>query len=65
MNREDMMTLEGLVDRYSLLDVIEALAEMTSEKADHLRTNWQDERGARAWERDSRILQSASGRIGK
>lgn len=43
--------LETLVDRHGLPQVLEALAMVCSAKADHLRTNWQDDGPqARAWD---------------
>jgi len=42
--------LESLVDTHTLSTVCEALAFMCSEKADHVRTHWQDEPLAHNWE---------------
>ena len=50
MNKEDMNTLESLIDKYSLDDVLSAIREICLDKADHLRTNWQDEQSAKYWE---------------
>lgn len=49
MKAEDKTTLEGLVDQYNLDNVVGALAEICFEKAEHVRTNWQDAYGARKW----------------
>lgn len=43
--------LEGLVDRWTLTDVLEQLARVCGEKAEHLRSNWQDNESARVWDR--------------
>ena len=43
--------LEAMIDKTSLNDVLEMLAEICHEKAEHLRCNWQDETAARQWER--------------
>lgn len=48
---DDAIALEAMVDRNSIRDVVNALAEICSAKAEHLRANWQDTAGARAWER--------------
>jgi hypothetical protein len=55
--------LEELVDASSLSAVIEALALMCREKADHLRSNWQDKNAARTWERDARKLDMLAAKI--
>ena len=52
--------LEALVDTLGLERVLELLGEVCCDKADHLRTNWQDEAQARAWERSAKVLDKAS-----
>ena len=52
----DYIALETLVDRTSLTAVIEALASIAYVKAEHLRSNWQDEQGAKVWARAGRFL---------
>jgi hypothetical protein len=47
-------TLEDFIDRHGMKGVMDALARIADEKADHVRTNWQDEKTARTWERDAR-----------
>lgn len=42
--------LEKIVDRVRLAAVIAALARICHEKADHVRTNWQDKDLADAWQ---------------
>lgn len=50
--QERSEALEALLDEYGdpehLLDV---LATIASEKADHVRSNWQDEARAKAWDK--------------
>jgi hypothetical protein len=49
---EDVVqTLETMVDRHGLLHVLTGLELMCSEKADHIRENWQDTGLAAAWDR--------------
>lgn len=43
--------LEALVDANNLSDVLAALAEVCDGKAEHLRSNWQDEPAAKAWQK--------------
>lgn len=60
LDREQQETLEGLVDRTSLQEVLEALGEMCHSKASHLRVNWQSYYEAREWEKVGRKLDSLS-----
>lgn len=43
--------LEAMIDKSSLNDVLDMLAEICHAKADHLRSNWQDEPAAKDWDR--------------
>ena len=47
---EDAMALETLIDRTSVSAVLESLGEICSEKAEHIRENWQDTQLARDWD---------------
>jgi hypothetical protein len=51
-------TLEAMIDQHSLLDVMTGLVCVCSEKADHLRTNWQDNASARTWDSDSVAIEN-------
>jgi N-methylhydantoinase B/oxoprolinase/acetone carboxylase alpha subunit len=53
-------TLEDLVDRYSLDEVIEILSEVCMDKAEHLRSNWDDPVSARWWQDNSVYLTNVS-----
>ena len=55
-SRERLYQLELLVDASSLPLVIEMLAVICDEKADHLRSNWQDADAAKAWASAARYL---------
>jgi hypothetical protein len=48
--------IEELVDHSSLFDVLMALAETASYKAEHISSNWQDEALAAAWARAAQCL---------
>lgn len=48
-NPDDLKALEFLIDRTSVVEVLEALAGICQEKADHVATNWQDHGMARDW----------------
>ncbi len=62
---EDISTLEQLVDQHGLPAILVMLTEICGEKADHLRTNWQDAVTAKDWQKAGRLLDSASMRIKK
>jgi hypothetical protein len=42
--------LESFIDATSLSHVLNTIAEICDEKADHLRTNWQAHAQAQTWE---------------
>jgi hypothetical protein len=42
--------LEQFIDGSSLFAVLELIEVICEEKADHIASNWQDERLARAWQ---------------
>jgi hypothetical protein len=42
--------LEKLVDTYGIREVMYTLANVCTEKADHLATNWQDNTAAKVWD---------------
>jgi hypothetical protein len=45
-----MRALEAMVDAVGMANVLYALAHISREKADHLRTNWQDQSTAQWWD---------------
>lgn len=51
---DDMIELEHMIDQYGLYALTDALTTITFEKAEHLRTHWQDERAATGWNKASR-----------
>ena len=55
--------LERLIDSTSLAKVVEMLSGIAGEKADHIRTNWQDDRLASRWQRVANRLDKVAGDI--
>lgn len=53
-------TLETLIDRNGLAAVLSALSQICSDKAEHLRSNWQDEASAKEWDKHSRRIAKAT-----
>jgi predicted TPR repeat methyltransferase len=61
MPRNDLArTLEDLIDAHTLADVLEALVEIASEKADHLASEWQDQEQARRWKKAANAVMKAA-----
>lgn len=58
MTKEDLHTLEALIDANTLFDVVMWLSEICHQKAEHIRTNWQDKVTARPWDTMGRKLQT-------
>lgn len=61
--RMEANTLEGMVDRYGLDWVVAALAAICQEKAEHVRSTWQDEALAAAWQQNGVVLDRATGKL--
>ena len=51
--------LEAMVDKTDLATVLSALAMVCFQKAEHIRSNWQDRVMASEWERAGRTLDRA------
>lgn len=56
MRIQEQDQLEKLMDIYSLAEVVSNLQTICHEKAEHLRTNWNDEAAAKDWDRGAAIL---------
>ena len=63
MNRQELDALEALIDAHTLADVVGALAQLASEKADHIRENWQDDTTAEVWDNHATHLLFAEYRV--
>lgn len=57
--------LEAMVDKLGLYGVLDALQVITYEKAEHLRTNWQDSSAARAWVKCASLLYTLELKVSK
>lgn len=52
----ERVTLESLIDSTNLQSVLMGLSEICGEKAEHIRTNWQDTQTARVWDTAGGLL---------
>lgn len=61
-DREGMLEemLDYTNDEAPVSAILEDLASVLQAKADHLRSSWQDEAGAKAWEAKARLVCGAS-----
>jgi hypothetical protein len=50
LTSEEKTVLEQLIDRTSLETVLQNIGNICVEKAEHIRTNWQDDPLARLWQ---------------
>lgn len=55
----DIDAIEAMIDKSDLRTVLDAIVAICQAKADHLRTNWQDQVDAGAWEHDARRIELA------
>lgn len=52
--------LEILIDEVGLTSVLEMISGICYDKAEHLRSNWQDSAAAKQWEKDGAEIQILS-----
>jgi hypothetical protein len=50
--------LEGIVDRSTVKHILETLATICQEKAQHIRENWQDRELAKEWQHTAMWINS-------
>ena len=52
----DKEEIETIIDRVGMLCFINTVVDICEEKADHIRSNWQDKHLAKVWERKAKVL---------
>jgi hypothetical protein len=57
---EPKQLLEQFIDGSSLFAVLEMIEVICEEKADHISSNWQDQKLARSWQRAAYRLAAAA-----
>ena len=55
--------IEAIMDKHGVVRTLEMIAEICAEKADHLRSNWQDDVSATEWDLISSAVDSAVERV--
>lgn len=65
LTNDEAVALEAMIDRCGLETVVAALALICGEKAEHVRSNWQDRALAKAWDRCGAHLSKAETAISK
>ena len=60
MKQDITIDLEEMIDRHGLTHVVIGLSLVCSEKAEHLRVNWQDRTSAKVWDADAKTLEKAA-----
>jgi hypothetical protein len=55
-----MGIMDALIDDIGIVRVLEALRDASGAKADHLASNWQDARGAKAWNKAASVIDRCS-----
>lgn len=60
-----MGELEHLIDRLGLYRVTELIGEICGEKAEHLRSNWQDEEAAKHWDKAAKQFEKTESALRK
>jgi hypothetical protein len=60
---DTMEALEAVVDRVGIKNVVELLAIICQEKAEHIRTNWQDHTTAAVWTRNAATLDGIASKV--
>lgn len=55
--------LEKLIDTHGLQAVIASLSQICFEKAEHIQENWQDDKLAKLWEKNAKVLATAQSKL--
>ena len=57
INGDEAGDLEALIGRHGLADVLATIVDICLKKAEHIRTNWEDQRLAQRWEKVAEKLE--------
>lgn len=62
-HNKNLDLVEAMIDKSTLQDVLQLVAEIASAKADHIRENWQDENAAASWDASAMAIIVAADNI--
>lgn len=65
MHLEEIHTIEALIDRYGLAQVLTEVSQLATDKAAHIRENWQDDKLAAKWSLAAHHVAIAAERVRK
>jgi len=63
MTKEELFTLEALIDRHGLIKVLAGIEEICLDKAAHIASAWQDTRTAKHWANASATVGGAASKV--
>jgi len=64
LGKADQDSLESMIDRSNVSEVIESMAEVCYEKGSRLRENWQDDISGALWDKLGDRLNRVANKIG-
>lgn len=63
LDKDQLELLELWIDRAGVGGLLCAISGICREKAEHIRSNWQDEGTARVWEYNARRIEAAAAKM--
>lgn len=63
LNKQELETLEHMLDGTNLAVMLEALSDICYGKSQHIEEAWQDQPLAKAWARDAAKLATAASKV--
>jgi len=64
MTKEELLTLEALIDRHGVGGILAGVEQICLDKAAHIATEWQDTRTAKHWTLASGVVGGAARKVG-
>jgi len=62
---ENKEKVEAIIDIVGMFSFMCMVGDICDEKADHIRSNWQDENLAKVWDKEAKVIHSATHKISK
>ena len=61
--KANKLDLEDTIDLDGLSETLEKIGNICFEKSEHLETNWQDEKSAKAWKAAALLIHATSRKV--